>query len=112
MMAAHSSEIKFKIGLDEDRVPETLEWSAEDGGIKHSPTRAAIISVWDPKTQETLRIDLWTKKMTTDEMKKFIHQSMMALADTLEKATNESESANEIRQFGKQLGQKMNLLRK
>ena len=33
MAKLHTSEIRLKVGLDENRVPERLTWSAEDGGI-------------------------------------------------------------------------------
>jgi gliding motility-associated protein GldC len=111
-MATHKSEIKFEIGLDDNKVPESIEWSAEDGGMKHAAAKAMLLSVWDKKSGDTLKIDLWTKEMMADEMKKFVHQSFMALADTLERSANETEAANEMREFGKHLGEKMGLLRK
>ena len=45
-------------------------------------------------------------------MKRFVHQTLMAMADTLERATNESEAANDMRNFGKELGKKMDLFDK
>ena len=69
-----TSEIKFLVELDENRVPEKLTWSAEDGGVELEEAKAMMLSIWDSKVQETLRIDLWTKDMPVDEMKIFIHQ--------------------------------------
>src|SRR5690606_10791845 len=111
-MAKHHSEIMFNVGLDENKVPESIEWSAEDGGMKHASAKAALISVWDPKSKDTLKIDRWTKDVRADEMKEFIHQSFMALADTLERSTNEKAAADEMRRFGKHLGEKMDILKK
>lgn len=111
-MATSSSEIKILVGLDDNKVPETLEWSAEDGGLKHASAKAMLLSVWDKKSGDTLKIDLWTKDMMADEMKKFVHQSLMALADTLERSTNEKAAAEEMRSFGLQIGEKMNLIQK
>ncbi len=34
MAVKHTSEIKFKVGLDENKIPETIFWTAEDGGIE------------------------------------------------------------------------------
>ena len=34
------------------------------------------MSIWDEKTKETLRIDLWTKDIRVDEMKHFFHQTL------------------------------------
>ena len=36
MAVKHISEIKFKVGLDENKVPEEISWTAADGGIKNS----------------------------------------------------------------------------
>jgi gliding motility-associated protein GldC len=88
-MAAHTSEISLLVELDENRVPEKINWTAPDSGVDHSETKATMLSVWDEKAQETLRIDLWTKEMPVDQMKKYVHQNLLALADTLEKAAND-----------------------
>ncbi len=111
-MAKHYSEINFKIGLDENKVPESIEWSAEDGGMKHAPAKALLLSVWDQKSGDTLKMDLWTKDLLADEMKRFVHQTLMAMADTLERATNEKEAAQDMRNFGQQLGNKLELFGK
>ena len=34
MAIKHKSEINIKVGLDENKVPEELFWSADDGDIK------------------------------------------------------------------------------
>ena len=54
------TQITIDIELDENHVPETMTWNAEDGGIEAQETKATMISVWDDKTMEALRIDLWT----------------------------------------------------
>ena len=75
MAVVHTSEIKLKVGLDENRVPEELSWSAQDGGVDNEEAKAMMLSVWDSKAQESLRIDLWTKDMPVDGMKVFFHQT-------------------------------------
>ena len=109
-MPNRTSNINLNISLDENNVPEKINWTALDSGIDKAPTKDSIISVWDEKTQETLRIDLWTKDMPVDQMKKFVHQNIMALADTLERAANEKENAVELRNSAISLGEKMNIL--
>ena len=47
MAVKHTSEIKLKVGLDENRIPEELTWSAEDGGITDEAAKAMLRSVWD-----------------------------------------------------------------
>ena len=49
----HTSQITLKVGLDENRVPEELTWSAEDGGIINEEAKAMLLSVWDSKKQES-----------------------------------------------------------
>ena len=63
MAVKHTSEIKFQIGLDENRVPEEISWTAKEGGIEDMTSKAIMLSVWDPKDKDTLRMDLWTKDM-------------------------------------------------
>lgn len=94
-----SSQITFTVTLDENNVPEQIDWEAEDGGVK-SACKATLLSLWDAKENNTLRIDLWTKEMTTDEMKTFFHQNILTLADTFERATGEGKMAAQMRDFG------------
>jgi gliding motility-associated protein GldC len=61
-----TSEIKFEIELDSNRVPEKLFWTANDGGIAKEEAKAIMLSIWDSKAKETMRIDLWTKDMPVD----------------------------------------------
>ena len=70
-MTKKQSEIKINIDLDSNNIPERLQWEASDGGQELSECKAAFLSFWDTKSKETLRIDLWTKEMRTDEMKHF-----------------------------------------
>ena len=69
-----------------------------------------MLALWDQDENNTLRIDLWTKEMMVDEMKKFSCQNIITLADTFERATGDQQIANEIREFGKQLGKKLGVL--
>lgn len=101
-----SSQIRFTITLDENKVPERIEWEADDANTK-SECKSTLISLWDSKEQNTLRIDLWTKEMTTDEMKAFFHQNIMTMADTFERATGEGKMAAQMREFGQYFAQHM-----
>ena len=53
----HTSDILLRVELDENRIPERLHWEAEDGGIINQEAKAMLLSVWDHKTKETLRMD-------------------------------------------------------
>ena len=107
----NTSEIKFRIGLDENHVPEKMEWEASnmaDGGKKSC--KALMVSVWDGETQETLKIDLWTKEMPIDEMKIFFHQTMCSMAATFQKATGEEAISEDLRDYCAHFAEKMNIL--
>ena len=93
------TQIKIDVELDENHIPEKMSWSAEDGGISNSETKATLISVWDDKEKEALRIDLWTKEMPMDDMKRFFHQTFISMANSYQRATSEDEVANYIVEF-------------
>lgn len=103
------STINFTVTLDENHIPEKIEWLASDTGEEDGlkEAKAMMISLWDEKENNTLRMDLWTKKMMVDEMKHFFMQSLITMSDVYERATNDSSIANEIREFGKSVGEKM-----
>ena len=104
-----TSEIKFQIELDENKVPEKLFWSAQDGGITEKETKAILLSIWDSKEQETLRIDLWTKEMPVDEMKLFFHQTLVAMSDTYQRATGDEKMADTMKDFCDYFAEKLEL---
>lgn len=104
-----TSEIKITVALDENRIPEKLTWSAQDGGVEHEEAKAMLLSIWDSAMQETLRIDLWTKDMPVDEMKKFFHQTLVAMADTFQRATQDEKMADTMRDFCDYFAEKMEL---
>ena len=103
------SEIKITVELDENRVPEKLTWTAQDGGVDLEEAKAMLLSIWDSKTKETLRIDLWTKDMPVDEMKIFFHQTLVAMADTFERATQDEKMAATMRDFTDYFAEKLEL---
>ena len=105
------SEIKFNVELDENRVPEKIQWTAPDGGITSEAAKAIMLSIWDSKAQETLRIDLWTKDMPVDEMKKFFHQTLVAMSDTFQRATNDEAMSDTMRDFCEYFAEKMELVK-
>lgn len=99
MAELHTSEITLRVGLDENRIPEKLNWSAQDGGIENEEAKAMLLSVWDSKNQESLKIDLWTKDMPVDEMKTFFHQTLVSLSDTFLKATQDEKMTATMKDF-------------
>jgi gliding motility-associated protein GldC len=104
-----TSEIRFLIGLDENKVPEKLTWSAQDGGVEAQDTKAIMVSVWDSNAKETLSIDLWTKDMPVDEMKLFFHQTLVSMASTFKRATDDEKMADTMQDFCDYFAEKLNL---
>jgi gliding motility-associated protein GldC len=108
-MANTTSEIKFVVELDENRIPEKLNWSAQDGGVENEEAKAMMVSIWDAKSLETLRIDLWTKDMPVDEMKQFFHQTLVAMSDTFNRATDDEKMTATMKDFCDYFAEKMEL---
>jgi len=96
------TQISINVELDENSVPERIFWDAQDGGVENQETKAVMLSVWDEKTREVLRIDLWTKEMPLDHMKIFFHQLFISLGNTYHRASGDEETAERITQFAEE----------
>lgn len=103
------AEIKFTISLDENNLPSQITWDASDANA-HSTAKAIMLNMWDEKEKNAMRIDLWTKDMMVDEMKQFVHQSLMTMADTFKRATGEEQMAEEMQRFGMFFAEKMGII--
>jgi len=104
-----TSKIELRVELDDNRVPEKLSWTAQDGGITNQEAKAMLLSVWDNKSQEALRIDLWTKDMPVDEMKVFFHQTLTAMSDTFYRATQDEKMTATMKDFCDYFAEKLEL---
>ncbi|HKL35247.1 MAG TPA: gliding motility protein GldC [Salegentibacter sp.] len=106
------SEINIEVVTDQNRVPEEITWSAEDGNVYKEDAKALMLSVWDSKSQETLRIDLWTKDMPVDEMKKFFHQTLVSMSDTFNRATQDEKMTATMKDFCDYFAEKLEIAQK
>ena len=70
-----------------------------------------MLSVWDPKDKDTLRMDLWTKDMPVDEMKQFFHQTLVSMAASFEKATNDEKMSATMRDFCAYFAEKLEIVK-
>ncbi|MDC3274864.1 gliding motility protein GldC [Flavobacteriaceae bacterium] len=109
MAKVHTSKIELNVELDENRIPEKLNWTAEDGGVSNAEAKAIFLSVWDAKAHESLRIDLWTKDMPVDEMKLFFHQTLTAMSDTFMRATQDEKMTATMKDFCAYFAEKLDL---
>jgi gliding motility-associated protein GldC len=109
MAIAHQSKIEFNVSLDENKVPEAITWTAEDGGITDEASKAIMLSVWDHHAKDTLRMDLWTKDMPLDEMKQFFHQTLVSMAKTFKNATDDEKMSATMLDFCDYFAEKLEL---
>lgn len=109
MANKNTSKIELNVELDDNRVPEKLSWTASDEGILDEEAKAILLSVWDNKAKEALRIDLWTKDMPVDEMKVFFHQTLVAMSDTFYRATQDEKMTATMKDFCDYFAEKLEL---
>ena len=101
------SNINIQIELDEEKMPEVIQWNAPDGGVGElQQAKAILLGLWDGQEKSALRIDLWTKKMMVDEMNDFFYQTFFGMADTYVRATKNESLAKEMKEFAKNFHQK------
>jgi len=95
------STILFEIELDGQNVPEKITWQASDNpeGDKPKNTKSASIALWDHDTKQTLRIDVWSKDMPVDEMKKYYVDMIGGLAQSVMNATGDEFMSNEMKRL-------------
>lgn len=109
-MPDQKKEINITVELDDENIPTNIRWNASDlEETDVAECRAMLLSMWDPDRQDTLRLDLWTREMTIDEMKIFFHQTLVTMADTLENATEEADMAEDMRDFTAYFADKMEI---
>ena len=107
-----TSEIKFTVTLDDNKIPESIQWEATDSGIEGKrDCKATMLTVWDGQDNTSLRIDLWTKEMLVDDMKRFFYENIMTMAETYQRATNDPHMAREMKKFGEQFAKETELFK-
>ena len=95
-----NAEINLKFTLNDDNIPEEILWEASESEVKEQKEcDAMFLSLWDRKEKNTLTIDLWTKSMEVGDMNAHCYFTIMKMADTYEKATNNAEIADKFRNF-------------
>jgi len=102
-----NSTITIDVALDENRVPESIQWSAtESNADRPQKAKALMLSFWDNADKAALRIDLWTKDMKVDEMADFFYQTLMTMADTYGRATKYTDQVDELKAFANEFYKK------
>ena len=92
------SNINITVGLDEEKVPQNITWSASGSTAEGTQyAKAMFLAFWDSMDKSALRIDLWTKDMMTDEMADFFYQVLFTMGDTFQRATGRKDLAEELK---------------
>lgn len=91
------SKINFEVTLDDKNVPETITWKADDNQTPDwQESKAISLSIWDAERSDTLMLDLWTKDMRVDDMKKFYVNLIGSASKSLLSATGDEHMSTEI----------------
>lgn len=96
------STIHIEVKTDENYIPEAIGWKASSTGQEElQQARAMMLAFWEPSERTALRIDLWTKDMKVEEMADFFYQTMMTMADTYGRATQQNDLVDEVKTFAR-----------
>ena len=108
-----SSNINIQVEMDEHKIPAKINWSSSDNPHQiDQPAKAMLLSFFDAKSRDTLKIDLWVKEMQVIEMDRFMFQVLRSLADTYFSATNNQKLAGAMKNFAEYFGQETEILPK
>lgn len=104
------AEIKLTIELDDQNVPEKITWESTDSQSKEALAVTAFnLSLWDHQYKNTLKIDLWTKEMPVDEMKRFFYEMLQTMGDSFLRATGEKAIVEDLRDYCAHFADKMEI---
>jgi gliding motility-associated protein GldC len=107
------AEIKLTIDLDDNNVPESITWESTDAENKEAlPVKSIMLALWDHNYKNTLRIDLWTKDMGVDEMKRFFYETLQTMGDSFLRATGETNIVEDLRDYCAHFADKMEITQK
>jgi gliding motility-associated protein GldC len=90
------SSIHIEVSLDQQNIPEQIQWHVSDNPGQLENTKSFALSFWDTESSAIMRIDLWTKDMLVGEMKRFFLQTLGGMNDTLRSATNDDSWYEEV----------------
>ena len=91
------STIQFLVELDANNFPEKILWDATDKPEPgFSETNSISVALWDHQQMNTLRIDLWTRAMPVEEMKRFYVDCLGGLAQSALSSTGDEYISNEM----------------
>lgn len=102
------AEVKITVELDEKNIPENILWESTDAKKTETvESKAMILALWDTNQKSSMRLDLWTKDMPVDEMKRFFYETLQTMGDTFLRATGEKNIIEDLRDYCAHFAEKM-----
>jgi gliding motility-associated protein GldC len=105
-MADKRSDIRISVSMDDEGVTG-IRWETDDApdpGLQRA--KAMLLALWDAEERNAMRIDLWTKDMTVEDMNDFFFQTLLTLAETYQRSTAERDLAADIKLFAREFADK------
>ena len=104
------AEIKITVQLDDNNVPDNILWESTDAETQDQvPVKSMMLALWDHNYKNTMRIDLWTKDMPVDEIKRFFYETLQTMGDSFLKATGETLIIEDLRDYCAHFADKMGI---
>ena len=105
-MSETTRDIRLRVTSDASGV-KAIRWEADDAPEPgERPAEAMLLALWDGEQRSAMRIDLWTERMTVEDMNDFYFQTLLTLADTYGRANADPELAAEIKLFARDFADK------
>jgi gliding motility-associated protein GldC len=101
-----TSEIRLAVHSGADGVTD-IRWEADDAPDPgEQAAEAMILALWDGQRRNAMRIDLWTPRLTVDDMNDFVYQTLLSLGDSYHRATGNDDLMAEIKSFARAFAQR------
>jgi gliding motility-associated protein GldC len=99
-------DIRLMVEMSDDGI-EQIRWEADDAPEPgEQQAKAMMLSLWDARARHSMRIDLWTKDMTIQDMNDFFYQTLLTMADTYANATQNKDLMADIKIFAREFAEK------
>ncbi len=106
--------ITLKVNLDDKNVPERIQWKSDDPPSQGqwAEAKSFFLSLFDKKSLETMKIDLWDKELEVGEMNRLCYYTLRGMADSFHKATKNDQLANDVARFAQYFGEESGVIKK
>ena len=103
-MTLDRAEIRIGVVLDDQRLADKIVWQATEADMPGPAEAGAFtLSIWDPISEDTLGIDLWTKNFPVRDMRRMMGQTLIRMGEVLGRATKDEATGMRIAELGQEL---------